>query len=70
MDRLRQRAGIKDGEDPWGQPLGSATRSRMAGVDVFTLSTQLRYMYRTRARKLPLLRLLCLLLWLQLQLCS
>ena len=40
MDRLRQRAGIKDGKDPWGQPLGTATRSRMAEVDVFALSMQ------------------------------
>ena len=40
MDRLRQRAGIKEGKDPWGKPLGGPTRSRLAGVDVHALSTQ------------------------------
>ena len=39
MDRIRQRAGVKDGTDPWGQPQGAATRKRMAEIDVHTLST-------------------------------
>ena len=40
MDRMRQRAGLKDGLDPWGQPLGAATKSRMSKIDTHALSTQ------------------------------
>lgn len=37
MDRVRERAGMPDGTDPWGKPLESVTSQRLANIDVHAL---------------------------------